>query len=384
MRVVPHFYFPNGTEITSGVSASPSSALYTNGMALSLLATRGQFYLTASRFISGDILVQVVATGMLANEYNTASTVVTILASSNGPLPSPNLVSAVFGNNGASFAIGFDTETDQAGIVANYWPCGQLFTFPGSNYTTCSWSDSSTVTGKFGVIDTTKPYLSPGHSLAILGGRLRATCAVPGRPRCQLNLATNATTVTVAPPTTALIPSIILVMPTQIGGCADLTLDLSATTGSGGRQWSNVVWQVTTSLLSIPGTSLQQYLKHHFDNSSWTVTVPRAQLASITYSISITLTNFLGGSASTLKSVVVNPDRDQPTPVIYGDSSLTVTSDAVLTLVGGAQLSPCASSNIIAYVWSVYNASGIVYTLSVHYHRIYLYVACCVLILIPC
>ena len=362
MRAVPHFYFPNGTEILNGVTASPSSAVYTKGMALSLLATHGQFFITANRFISGDIQVQVVATGMLANEYNTASTVVTILASSNGPLPSPNLMSAVFGDNGASFSINFDTETDQAGIVSNFWPCSQLFTFPGSNYTTCSWSDSATVTGKFGVIVSTKSYLSPGQPLTILGGRLRATCVVPGVPRCQLNLATNATTVTVAPPTTPLVPSIIMIMPTQIGGCADLKLDLSATTGNGGRPWTNVAWKVTTSLLSIPGTSIQQYLKNNFDNSSSTVSIPRSQLASITYSISATLTNFLGGSASMLKSVIVNPDRDQPTPVIYGDSSLTITSNTVLTLMGGAQLSPCASSNIIAYVWTVYNASGILPT----------------------
>ena len=302
--------------------------------------------------------MQVVATGMLANEYNTASTVVTILASSSGPLPSPNLLSVVFGNNGASFAIGFDTDTDQAGIVANYWPCSQLFVFPGSNYTTCSWSDSATVTGKFGVIVPTKPYLSPGQSLTMLGGRLRATCLVPGLPRCQLNFATNATTVTVSSPSTPLVPSIVLIMPTQVGGCADLKLDLSATIGSGGRPWANVAWQVTTSLLSVSGTPIEQYLKNNFDNSSWTVTIPRAQLSSITYSISVTLTNFLGGSASVLKSVIMNPDRDQPTAIIYGDSSLTVTSDTALTLMGGAQLSPCASSNIIAYVWTVYNASG--------------------------
>ena len=349
-----------------GVTASPSSALYTHDMALSLLATHGKFYLTANRFISGDILVQVVATGMLTTEYNAASTVVTILASSNGPLPSPNLLSVVFGNNGASFAIGFDTETDQAGIVANYWPCNQLFTFPGSSYTTCSWSDSATVTSKFGVIDPSKPYLSPGQSFTILGGRLRATCLVPGLPRCQLNVAANASTVTVSPPSTPLVPSIVLIMPTQVGGCTDLKLDLSATAGSGGRPWANVAWQVTTSLLSIPGTPTQQYLRNNFDNSSWTVTIPRVQLAAITYSISVTLTNFLGGSASFLKSVMVNPDRDQPTPFIYGDSSLTITSDTVLTLVGGAQLSPCASSNIIAYVWTVYNASGSVWNKPTH------------------
>ena len=149
-----------------GVAALPPSVTYTDQMSPSLLSTLGQFYLTAEWWFSGNIVVKLVATGDMRNEYSMDHATVTIVASV-APLPSPSLLTAVFGDNGASFEIGFDTGTDQAGMVADYWPCSQLFTFPGSKYTTCSWSDSSTVTGKFGIFDATKMYLSPGNCHAL-------------------------------------------------------------------------------------------------------------------------------------------------------------------------------------------------------------------------
>ena len=358
IRVIPRFFFANGTAIVAGITATPSSVVFTGDMVSYQLTSNGLFYLTADRTIAGSILVQLVISGPGSNEFTSGTSTIVTIISSNDPLPAPILLSTVFGNNGASFAINFDTTTDQAGITASYWYCSQLFTFVGSNYTTCSWSDSATVTGKFGTLDLTKSYLSPGNLVTVRGGLLRATCAVPGVPRCRLNLVTNATTVPVDPPTIALSPSIVMIMPTQIGGCTDLKIDLSATTGNGGRPWSSVVWKVTTSAGG--GADLQQYLKSNYQNSSGTVTVPRAQLASITYSISVTLTNFLGGSATMVKSISISPDRDQPVPSIFGSSSLTITAASVLQLVGSAQLSPCASSNIISYSWSIADSTGAV------------------------
>ena len=358
IRVIPRFYFANGTAIVAGVTATPSSVVFTGDMVSYQLTSSGLFYLTAARTISGSILVQLMTTGPGSNEFSSGTSTSVTIIGSNDPLPAPIMLSTVFGNNGASFTINFDTTTDLAGITDSYWYCSQLFTFVGSNYTTCSWSDSATVTGNFGTLELTKSYLSPGGRVSLRRGVLRAMCAVPGVPRCLLNLATNATTVSVDSPTITLNPSIIMIMPTQIGGCTNLKIDLSATTGNGGRPWSSVVWKVTTSAGG--GADLQQYLKNNYQNSSSTVTIPRAQLASITYFISVTLTNFLGGSATMAKSVSVNPDRDQPVPSIFGSSSLTITAASVLQLVGSAQLSPCASSNIISYSWAISDSTGAV------------------------
>ena len=148
------------------VTASPSSVSYTNQMSPSLLFTLGQFYLTADWWISGNIVVNLAVSGDVGKEYYTQWTTVFIVPSV-APLPSPYLLSAEFGDNGASFAIHFDKATDQAGIVANYWPCSRLFTFPGSSYTTCSWTDSLTVTGQFGVLAPTKVYLAPGNCCSL-------------------------------------------------------------------------------------------------------------------------------------------------------------------------------------------------------------------------
>lgn len=354
VTITPTFTFPNGTALApSLLLAVPPTVTFTSSTPAFKLTSAGIFYLTASSRISGDLNIRLGVAG--STEYVSTSTTVTIMGS-NDPLPAPQLLSAAFGGNGASFSVVFDAPTDQAGITASTWPCSQLFTFTGSNYTTCSWTDSGTVMGKFGTLDAAKAYLAPAQRLFMRGRLLRAACQVPGAPRCLLNLATNATTTTVSSPQIPLSPSIVFGMPAQIGGCTDLKMDLSASTGSGGRPWTSVVWTVTSSLGSALGVNA--YVRTNYNNASNSVTVPRAQLAAVTYMITVSLTNFLGATATALKTLNVLEDNNMPSASIFGASTLTTKASTRLELTGTSKLSPCASSNIVSYVWAVYNSSG--------------------------
>jgi hypothetical protein len=129
VAVTPRFYFLNGSRVNGGISAVPRSVTFTPGMAATQLTSAGQFYIVASPLVSGTIVVRLGVSG--STEYGSDSTAVQIL-SVNAALPAPQLVSAAFGSNGATFSVNFDQDTDQAGISAGTWPCVRLFNFTGS------------------------------------------------------------------------------------------------------------------------------------------------------------------------------------------------------------------------------------------------------------
>ena len=87
--------------------------------------------------------------------------------------------------------------------------------------------------------------------------------------------------------------------------------------------------------------------------------IPRSLFVVGTYSVTVTLTNFLGGSTAQSSTVTVSGDRNQPAVSILGSGYQTIVASSSLKLVGTATLSSCAvASSTLSYSWSIYNASG--------------------------
>ena len=135
-------------------------------------------------------------------------------------------------------------------------------------------------------------------------------------------------------------------------------MDISSSTGSGGRPWQAISWVVTKSTGG-DVTTLHQYLVQYFVSTVGQLMIPRSLFAVGTYSFTVTLTNFLGGSTAQSSSVTVSGDRNQPAVSILGSGYQTMVSSASLKLVGTATLSSCAAaSSTLSYTWSIYNATG--------------------------
>ena len=246
-----------------------------------------------------------------------------------------------------------------------------------------------------------------GDFITLTGGSLRAACR-PGTV-CSSNLITevadssrvprfvmsgntfaqpiSSVSLVIQPPLVTLVPTVMLSLPTQCGACNDLNIDLSASTGNGGRPWTSVVWDVQAAN---GGTKvILAYLDSNYDMIANTVIIPRGLLLSTTYSFGVTLTNFFGSSTTQTSVVTVSGPFDEcmqsyhdicdsssnvliyfsflfslsgdpnlPIATILGNKLIKLRAIDVLMLTGSGLLSPCASSSILSYNWTITNSTG--------------------------
>lgn len=157
--------------------------------------------------------------------------------------------------------------------------------------------------------------------MGVIGGLIRAAC----RPNtvCQSNyilqslshrddVASDTSSahilsgpsIVVEPPLEALVPIVNLITPTHLGACNNLTVDLSTSSGNGGRSWSKVHWRVVATLGST--TAIEEKLKSGYDVTANIAIVPRSLLIDGIYVITVTVTNFLGSSATASANIIVS------------------------------------------------------------------------------
>lgn len=215
-------------------------------------------------------------------------------------------------DEGASLLITFDTETDRAGL-SGLFPCSSIFvnaTALGSQ-SLCFWRNSSSL-----VIRT-----SEDATLA-LGDQLTLALNVIGAqadPSLKLN-STASATVSVIGPENPLPPVGVIEGTSSIGWCDVLTLDASASYGSGGRAFvGGYQWGLVPPLDNSTDI-VAQLTKYISSQTGHTVIIdgPTFQLNTTRlYNFSLTLQNWLGESTTTYYPVVITPG-DQVTVRISG------------------------------------------------------------------
>ena len=123
-------------------------------------------------------------------------------------------------------------------------------------------------------------------------------------------------------------------MPTTITQCSGLTIDLTASTGSAGRPWQRVGFDITILKgTNTAGTVLLSYLQTN-SSTNRIMNIPNTFLYSDTiYHIQVTLCNFLLGCNYAAKIVSVTSDTMLlPTVTILGSNPRTAVSYTHLTL----------------------------------------------------
>jgi hypothetical protein len=138
-----------------------------------------------------------------------------------------------------------------------------------------------------------------------ISGRVCATSikALVHNLAAPSNYSANAmANVTIQPPAVILYPTVVLSLPTELSACNSLTVDLSASTGAGGRLWMAVVFAVKATNGDV---TLAPYLNTNYNSITNTVVVPRVILASGTFEITVAVENFFGNTAYKTGSVTV-------------------------------------------------------------------------------
>ena len=344
---------------TAPVVVSPSSLSFKNTSNTAQLS--GQFFLSANDSTTGIFQVSLKITGMKSLEFGNNRVMKSVqLISGNAPLPAPSMVSALFGDSGSYILIIFTRDTDFAGITANTWPCSTLFAFVGASDVSCVWINKHTVRGNFLKLSgSASSLLSPFGKLTLMTPSatvpgIRAACQAG--TTCSLNAVMAGTSVVVQNAANPIAPIVVLNLPTNLGACSPMKVDISMSTGNGGRPWQFVEWNVVVNV-GDPSLVLDA-LYNYYDPIAKQAVIPAAVLSPAIYSITATLTNFLNATATQAASISVSTDPNQPVVTILGPSVQVIKASASLKLVGSAKLSACAVPSTLKYTWTVVDSAA--------------------------
>jgi hypothetical protein len=331
-----------------GVLLKPSAVRFTNATAAG--AARN---LQMTAFTAGSYLLTASVSGLSAQQYQVkyvGNRELTVLATAAVP-PVPQLLQAMFSNDGSYVAIDFDSSTDRGSQYGTF-PCRALLRFVSDAAAKCQWSTDT----QLRVFMTSSAVLQVGGNVTLVTNTVRALCR-SGDSSCKGYDPVPSALLTVGPPLSPTTPSVSIAAPSAISGCNVLTLDLAGSSGAGGRSWSSVQFSVTMSPASESvATRLQQFLSRNYTLSPPTP-VPSAVLAKgYTYAITATLCNFLQacGSATAVVSVS-NSSEPLPLVAIAGGKLRSVYRTAPLSVLADAYTLNCdgsKSSANLQITWS--------------------------------
>ena len=303
-------------------------------------------------------------------------------------LPPPALESAVFSSSGQSVSVCFDDATDYGvnilgTLVNTKWKCSRLFSFNGDEVTSCTWSSASCVRmipcGNTLCAQVPNRnslnLLKPEDSLTLKDSAIKSACRAG--TTCALNYYANESAIVVSSPLLPLQPSV-FVTASDAGGACDnpLTLDATATTGSGGRPWQSIEWSVSVPLESAEANAtltaaqldeldmLASYL-NIVGSISAPITIPFDMLNMTSYTFTLSVKNFLQSAEEYVAGsvdVFVTDAAAASSPFVYFDGPkyrIVRAFDEFSVLVSSERPS-CLSSSTISYTWKVFK--GTTYT----------------------
>jgi hypothetical protein len=322
------------------VTVYPSSVSYSN---TSVVLSQ---YVLASAAALGTYTLSAAVTGASAAEYGvtySGSRTLTV-QTEDVPPPVPSASSARFSSDGASVTVEFDSPTNQGGYDSNF-PCNKILTFPGLSAASCLWTSPATITiyPKYLGQDST---LAVGSAVLVKAGVLRAACSrsISNVSACAAYATLPLSTLNVLPPASPAQPAVVLTVPTSLGGCAALIVDAAQSVGSAGRPWASSSFSVLTAEGATPAAQqLESLLAASFTPAKPTCTVLYTDFQKgYTYSIRLSLCNFLGACASALRSVsVVATDAAVPVVRIMGQSQLQMRRASELLVAVDAYTQSC-------------------------------------------
>lgn len=321
---------------------------------------------------TGTYFVNVTFSGAEADNWNAVyqtGTELTLL-STNFPQPAPFMLSAVFADDGTSIFVTFSGSTNYGSLQRSF-TCSDLFEFVEISsgnviavpVSRCTWESAATVKLWTGSDATLWP---ESYEVRVVPGNdLISACTPPGCntwPRVDTSSSVasdySATIATAIAPVT---PQVSISAPVTIGSCDDVELDISSSSGSGGRRWTSISFSVTSTGSAANTSLVQDYLDSTY-NGRGTVKVPYEYLISgLSYGFSITLCNFFGKCAM-LTHQASKLDTIMPAVKIFGStlrsgafrpSSLELKGVAGVASCGGTASLSTNSTQVVTTEWRV-------------------------------
>ena len=212
----------------------------------------------------------------------------------------------------------------------------------------CSWSTTSQVKMVFGKLNV--GHLAVGDLVTLQPYTLRAAMQ-PGTIFSEYEFSEVAFVSAMVPVNP---PKVLIVLnaPSILSVCDDLSIDVTASSGSGGRKWKEIRWSINAAN-GENVTQIQKLLDKAADISH-VIIIPKHFLNFTSYTIGLQLQNFL--QQTSLKTVTVEKSKEGniPTVNIIGPSYVITTAGAVFYMTAQGTVSSCATSQFLSYSWRVF------------------------------
>lgn len=341
-----------------GITFSPTSFTFTKGTR----ALSSSFVvLVDSGASAGDFMLNTVVTTSGSNQYTASLPQAVKIIAVGTPVDPPSVKSVTFSSDGSSLIVNFSGATNKK----NAFSCADVLTFVGASTSICSWSADSTsiniIPGK------ASSSLSIGSSVAVKAGSYYAAAYASCNGNCDAWTANSAASASIVAPSNPALPTVVVAAPAQVGSCADLTIDLSGSSGAGGRSWQKPTFIVTSDDARVDTSAIAAFL----NGNQYVMTPPTAiaassllfaDVASYTLTVSAKMCNFLGACSSVSVSVLVKSGSTLPVVNVIGGGSQQTTLASGMTLTTNAYIPGCngvpSSSKGLTYSWSVTAKDG--------------------------
>lgn len=342
----------------TAVKCSASSKISTSSVATSYPSSISVYSNTTSlqspfvvRGTQGCYNMSIKATG---SDYYQPMWYSLVIQSINLPPSSPVLLNASLSDDGSRVLVNFDSSTDYGVTIyplSYTFNCSNVFKFRGAPSLTCSWLSSSQV--QF-VVGGASSAPSINSSITLLSGIIRPAC-IPNTD-CTRAKYSVSQTISVSAPSSPVTPSVVLLSSPSVSSCSDISIDLSKSTGNGGKDWSKLTWKVSGSFSDENKTIVENYLNAHYSSSTTIAKVPSSTLfAGNVYYFALQLTNWLGKSGVSSCSVSVTHSLGTPNVVIASSSIVNVLRSQVVSLTAQANIPKCSGLSLgITFSWKVF------------------------------
>lgn len=258
------------------------------------------------------------------------------------PYPQLAIKSLEFTSAGLMVLATFTADTNEGGNVRfrSNFPCDQLLSFPGAVESLCRFGSPSNIKIYPSPNPKGKNLLMPGDVVSVLPGKVLAKCPFP-KVKCAPEVR-NVDLSAVVTVSAGMVVTPMISAPVKFASGKDYTLDISFSSGSGGRKWSSVNWKV---VYEGNGNSSISQLAEAFLNSGalrWsgcaigTVTcdtIPGYLLRTPgLYTFQLELKNFLGLFGHASVTVQFTSDAFVPSVRLLGPTVGTLSANQAIVV----------------------------------------------------
>jgi hypothetical protein len=295
----------------------------------------GEFFVSQAAFI-GCFVIKMTAVSAV---YAPITAELRITGGGVYPTGAPMLITSQYGAGGALLAAEWDRRTNRGGygLDGEWFACNLLLAFRGVDVATCQWNSDTLMRIRLGPGSSAFPIPNQEYGISPVNGTIKVACLTNAPPSNTLDRQGVPCTgvpawngfnwITVTAPASTLVPQPAVYAPAQSSACEAVTLDTSASLGSGGRPWSAVKWRVeawltgddsrtpfyhpdNTSVITAEINALSDAALASSDPTAlFSLTLPTSPFLEDgkSYRIYATFTNFLGLSATATANFALLP-----------------------------------------------------------------------------